>query len=444
MGRKKRRRVSVGTIFMLFLTALVIVVCVVFLAHIAGTDLYACSSAFMASLSEQNLLEREQPQSLMTERQTPAAEERRIPEISETPQAKSGITLPTARTKTLTLAVGGTVCASGAIRESVRQGATHYDFTSVFAGLVDVLSAADLSIVTLETLTAGETLGYGSYNAPTQLLTALRDCGVDVAALATERALDKGYEGLQITLGELTRLGMAYAGVRTEENGARSTNLIGVDGVQIAVLAYTYGLSDEGKAAVREEERSVVQLMDAEQMIADITKARLDGANLVVVLPHWGAKNKQETTENMRALARTLAEAGADVILGTHPNVVQQTERLNVTRSDGLEYETVVCYSLGSLLTDARTSENTAGMIARLNITYDPVSRRTTLGELACVPLYIARQREDGENVYRIVDTDNAEAISALAAKEQEAAADAAQSVRSITGQIQREEEGQG
>ena len=162
------------------------------------------------------------------------------------------------------------------------------------------------------------------------------------------------------------------------------------------------------------------------------------------MLPHWGTKNKQETPAEIRRLAVTLAEAGADIILGTHPNVVLETERLRVTRADGLDYETVVCYSLGSLLTDARAAENTAGMIAHLSVTYDPAVRRATLGELVCTPVYIARDRMDTATVYRVLDTDNMAALSALSAQEQRAAQEAAQAVRDITGQSQREEEGEG
>ena len=162
------------------------------------------------------------------------------------------------------------------------------------------------------------------------------------------------------------------------------------------------------------------------------------------MLPHWGTKNRQETPDSVRALARTLAEAGADIILGTHPNVVQGTERLRVTRSDGLEYEAVVCYSLGSLLTDARAPENTAGMVAYLTVAYDPTQRRAILGELACTPLYIASQREGGESVYRVVDVENAAAMDALTQDERAAAELAARTVREITGQSAREEEGQG
>ena len=90
-------------------------------------------------------------------------------------------------------------------------------------------------------------------------------------------------------------------------------------------------------------------------------------------------------------MAERMAQAGADVILGTHPNVVQGVERISTVRSDGLTYETVVCYSLGCLLTDARDSENTAGMAVRLEMTYDPAVRRVWPGALEVTPLYIAR-----------------------------------------------------
>ena len=226
---------------------------------------------------------------------------------------------------------------------------------------------------------------------------------------------------------------MASTGVSL--HGGNSGTVMNIGGVQVALLAYTYGLSDEGKEKSQADERGAVAMIDTEAMVEDIVSARVNGADVVVVLPHWGTKNKQETPDNVRALARTLAEAGADVILGTHPNVVQGTERLSVTRSDGLTYESIVCYSLGSLLTDARTPENTAGMIAQLEITYDPVTRRTSLGELQITPVYIARQREDNQNVYRVVDAGNAQAVSALSPQEQAAAQEAAQLVSKMTGQ---------
>lgn len=427
---------------MLLLTALVLAGCVGFLALIAGEDLYQRTGDFIRSLSERGFFEQ-------AERN---AQEQSAPPLPQaTPETEAGESAPLTPSPapvreayTFTLAAAGTVYAPKAIRESAMEDAEHYDFSPVFAGLGTLLSDADLAIATLETTTAGSEKGYGNYNTPPQILDALRERGVDLISLATERALDKGYEGLRLTVDELTARGLACAGVELEPPPTGKTNLIGIGGIQVAVLAYAYGLSEDGMARTRESERSAVWTMDSARMIADITKARVDGANVVIVLPHWGTKNKQETPENVRRLAVTLAEAGADIILGTHPNVVQGTERLSVTRADGLTYETVVCYSLGSLLTDSSAPENTAGMVARLSVTYDAQARRVTLGELACTPVYVARQRQESQTVYRVVDTDNAEAIASLTEAERTAARAAAEGVREITGQQRREEEGQG
>lgn len=385
---------SAGTKAMLVLTSVVVVACIVFLARILSrapdmSDAYALLPAEKMVVDEPD----EQPQATavptpVQAKSTPAPEK-------ENPVLR------------MTLAAAGTVYAPKAIRESVEERGGHYDFSSVFKGLGDTLSRADLSIVTLETTVAGKEEGYDNYNTSPQILDALRDAGVDLVALATERALDKGYKGLDITRSELTSRGMACAGIR--DDGQSAAAMLNVGGIQVAVLAYSYGLSDTGKAKTQNDARGVLAMLDTERMTRDITRARAEGAQVVIVLPHWGTKNKQEIPQNVRAMAKVLARAGADVILGTHPNVVQETERLHITRADGLEYETVVCYSLGSLLTDARTEQNTAGMAAFLPIEYNQQTRHVTLGELEVTPLYIARNRENGRSVYRVVNAEDEE-----------------------------------
>jgi len=208
------------------------------------------------------------------------------------------------------------------------------------------------------------------------------------------------------------------------------------------VLAYAYGLSEEGAKKTENDRLGALAMLSISDMVRDITEARVSGANLVIVLPHWGTKNKAETADTVRHMARQLATAGADVILGTHPNVPQGTERLTVTRADGLEYDAVVCYSLGALLTDARTDENTAGMVAHVPVTYDPSTRRAEIGGMYCTPVYIARQHEDGEAVYRVVDAEDRQQIEKLAESEREAAKAAVELIRSVTAGD--EQEGQG
>jgi len=443
--RKKpvRNSISAGTLIMLLVTTLALAGCVVFLLVIAGDEMNSHAHELNRMIEETGatLLAETESDPVTADTPRPTAS----PQMAQTlPSAQATPEVRTREVSVFTLAAAGTIYAPKAIRTGAKTETGEYDFAPVFAGLGDALSSADLAIVTLETMTAGEEKGYGNYNAPVQLLDALRDAGVDLVSLGTERALDKGYDGLQITMGELTARGIMHAGVSAADGTAKKTDLIGINGIQAAVLAYSYGLSEEGKESASPDEQAVVSVMNIQQMMQDIRQARVDGADVVIVLPHWGTKNKPETPEELRTMAAALAQAGADVILGTHPNVVQGTERLTVTRSDGLEYDAVVCYSLGSLLTDARTEENTAGMVAHLSIVYDPASRRVSLGSLASLPVYVAREKEDGRYAYRIVDVENAQAVSALDMQEQEAARRAAEHVREITGQSDMEDEGQG
>lgn len=421
----KKPRFSVGSIVMLLVTAFAVLGMAAFLTLIAGDDVYERTRAVFGSLAEQTESMTAAPTASPTA--APTIEATAEPTASPAPTAT-----PDLEPRRITIAAAGTIYAPKAVRESAQEGTDHYDFTTTFEGLSGALADADLSIVTLETAAAGREKGYGNYNTSPQLLDALRMNGVNFVSLATERALDKGYDGLDITVSELTSRSMGYAGVYPDGVNTGAA-MLGVGGVQVAVLAYTYGLSDEGRERTKGDSRGVVALMENQRVVRDITQARVDGANIVVVLPHWGTKNHAQTPDTVHAMAQSMAQAGADVILGTHPNVVQGMERLQTVRSDGLTYETVVCYSLGCLLTDARDSENTAGMAVRLEMVYDPAARRASPGELTVTPLYIARQREDSGIVYRVVDAENEQAIQSLTATEQAAAEQAAKRVRDAT-----------
>ena len=432
----RRGRISPGTVLMLVLTALAVIGSILFFALLVGDDLYERTEEFVRSLAEEGLFEAE-PIYLLAPEPTP------MPNlwVEDTPAPTPPCATPTPvpAPVTISIAAAGAVYAPKTVRESADYGG-RYDFDAVFAGLGDTLAKADLAIATLETTTAGRDKGFDNYNTAPEILDALRACGVDLLALSTERMLDKGYEGLDLTVSEITARGLAYAGVLSEDENPATMMRIG--GVQVAVLAYTYGLSDEGAALTGNDQRAVAALMDRQKMFSDIRQARVDGADVVIVLPHWGTKNITEIPVNVRQLAEELAQAGADIILGTHPNVPQSTERIRTTRTDGLEYETVVCYSLGNLLTDARTPENTAGMVAHVSVTHDPVTRRTTLGEMYCTPVYIARQRVQEETVYRVVDAESAKALEALTQEEQQAAQAAVQRIREATQADEREGEG--
>ena len=317
----KKPRFSLGSIVMLLATLFVVIGMAAFLTLIAGDGVYERTRAVFGLLADQT------EEATATPTGVPTASP--MPEITEGPTpSPSPTATPVLEPKRLTIAAAGTIYAPKTVRESVQEGTDHYDFMTTFEGLSGALENADLSIVTLETLAAGREKGYGNYNTTPQILDALRAVGVNFVSLATERALDKGYDGLDITASELTSRSIGFAGVYPDgtNTGAAMAN---IDGVQVAVLAYTYGLSDEGRERTRDDSRGVVAMMD--------TSAR--GARY-----HAGARGRREHRRRSAALGNekpradagyrarrwraSMAQAGADVIFGTHPNVAQGVERL--------------------------------------------------------------------------------------------------------------------
>ena len=325
--------------------------------------------------------------------------------------------------RSFTLAAAGSVSAPRAIREAAR-GRASFDFSTVFLGFGASLKDADLALCTLETLTDGGQ-PYDGANAPEALLDALKTAGFTLVSLATEHLLDKGYSGLDVTLSSLTSRGIESVGVR--EPGEIPGTILRLSGVQTAVLGYTYGLGEASGGG-----QEFVPLLSEEEIRKDIVRVRSEGAEAVVLLLHWGVKNRAEPPDSIRALAVRLAEAGADVILGAHSGVVQSCETLKVTRADGRSYEAFVCYSLGSLLSDARSEENAAGVVLRLPMEYDPDRRLLHFGPYSATPTYMARQEEEGKTAWRLVEADSDAALSALTDEQRESAFRSAARIRSV------------
>lgn len=433
--RKRKRRISFGTVLMLLLTASTLCLAGVFIARIAGNDLKVQTAHLWNEIAGSMKIPGMLPvdDGLKPSASTPEPAQATAP-TPEPPPVSTPVPQPTEHT--ITISAVGSLYAPKNIRQSGYDSKREaYDFTDIFARIKPYISQSDLTLATLETYFAGKEAGYGNYNAPTELLDALRGSGVDLLSLASEYAFEKGPEGLGQTLAEIASRGMIAAGAFADAQEAGRAQVFQINDVQIAVLAYTYGFSENSQSKARAAERKAVPVIDQSAMIRDIANVRKAGADLVIVMPHWGTKNKTEVASSTRSLARALAEAGADLIIGAHPNVVQKAERMTVTRSDGAKHEAYVAYSLGSFLTDSREAKNTAGMILQVEIAYDPQTRSVRFEEVSYMPTYIQRLRSGEAYAYRIVAAGDASYISELDASTQKAIESARQSVAETLGE---------
>lgn len=430
--KKRRRGLSLGSWVMLIFTTTVLMGCFGFMTRIAGDDMNAENVLHVLTQTiEIPALRGRQAQNMPGATAVPAKTT-----AAPTPTPQPHVTptpAPTARV--VEIQAVGTIAAPKNVRQSVYASESKtYDFTEIFEGVRDTLVEGDLTIATVETTFAGKEAGYGSYNAPVQLLDALKTSGVDLLSLGTERALEMGYDGLMETISQVQSRGFMYAGAYEREEDVGSAKIFQINDVQVAVLAYTYGLSDNSKDKTKKANRFSVPTIDLETMKNDIVTARKAGAELVIVLPHWGTKNKEATNSDVYALAQSLADAGADIILGAHSNIVQGVEKLTAQRADGTTPDCYVAYSLGSFLTDSRDAANTAGVILSLRVEVDPVTRRLTITQPQYVPTYIRYFKDDGLYRYPIVKTTDEALRAQLSEKERKALEKAHERIVSTMG----------
>ncbi len=222
----------------------------------------------------------------------------------------------------------------------------NYDFSENYKYVSSIINAADFSIVNLETVTAGPESRYTSYplfNTPASILDALDSAGFCALVTANNHSLDRGKDGVIATLEEIDKREILHTGSYSEPGN----NYLTYDfkGYEISILAYTQHLNGNDPL-LSAEEKFMINVMDREKIINDIENAKVH-SNLVIVYLHWGNEYTRNTEEWQTAYAKVLFEAGADVILGTHPHVVRPAETMVINGKPRY-----VIYSMGNFISN--------------------------------------------------------------------------------------------
>ncbi|HEU4384433.1 MAG TPA: CapA family protein [Anaeromyxobacteraceae bacterium] len=254
----------------------------------------------------------------------------------------------------LTLGAVGDVLMHGAVKESAAlhrdtRGGDEDGYGWIYAEVSDLLSAPDLTFANLESpIAPASDRGSRSYvfNAPPAAARALRAAGVDLVSVANNHVFDQGRAGFLETLRRLDEAGLEWVGAGTPpaEAGPR---LLEAKGLRLAFLAWTRFFNDDGNACAPPGPCLRAALLDPERAVAAVREAAAS-ADAVVVSLHWGDEYAPEPRAEDVALAHRLAEAGALVILGHHPHVLQPVELHR--RPDGRV--SVIAYSLGNFVSN--------------------------------------------------------------------------------------------
>lgn len=233
-----------------------------------------------------------------------------------------------------------------------------FDYSMSLAAVAPLFHGADLAVVNLETTLRPEPpyTGYPCFRSPEVLADALADAGVDVALLANNHCCDGGGSGIGYTVAALERAGIAHTGVfRDSADYARNRVLrIERGGIRFALLNYTYGTN-----GLSVPEGRIVHRLDTLLMARDLKAAKDEASDCIVVCVHWGEEYARRPGIAQRTVARFLRRHGADLIVGSHPHVVQSFEG---------DEGGFTLYSLGNFVSNQRKRYCDGGLVAEVEV----------------------------------------------------------------------------
>lgn len=267
-----------------------------------------------------------------------------------------------------------------------------YDFHDMYSYVAESLSNADLTIGNLETtINTADTKyrGYPTFNSPVSLLDTLKDVGIDFLTLANNHMLDTRFEGMCSTVTQVEEYGFVHAGAFRTKEEKEVPVLMEINGIHIGFLSYTDLINGmekySGKAAL-EYGVSYLKKADIKEQVQVLKDA---GAELVICMPHWGIEYKRHHNATQEAWARRMIEAGVDVVLGSHPHMVQPIEWLTVETEDG-ERTGLVAWSLGNFVSNMSNQYTDSGIILDFTVIKD-MAGNITISDVGYVPIYVWR-----------------------------------------------------
>ena len=275
-----------------------------------------------------------------------------------------------------------------------------YDFHDNFEYVKPWLKQADLVLGDFEgTVNKDHYLaGYPLFNAPGEVMDAIKDAGYQVLDLAHNHILDSQIEGVISTADAIEKAGMTPVGVYTHESRDKAPLVIKeVNGIKVAILAYSYGFNGIEQSISQEDYNRYLSDLDEDKMKAEIERAEKE-ADITIIMPQMGVEYQIEPTEEQKKLYHKMIDWGADIIFGGHPHVVEPAETVEKEGDKKL-----IIYSMGNFISNQRIEtmqdvENAKwterGVL--MDVTIKKKSGKTTIETAQAHPSWVSRTPKGG------------------------------------------------
>lgn len=291
-------------------------------------------------------------------------------------------------------------------------GAGGYDFSACFQDVVGLLSDANLTILNLEGNFCGEPYGTDTTSAPVELARALKNAGVDIVQMANSCSVNNGISGLTKTLTNLRSVGLEPVGAWASSGEFESSGgytICEIDGIRVAIVAFTKGVGSRGLPTGSEDcvnllytdYATTYEDVDTAGIKAVLQAAASEKPDITIALLHWGSEYNDTVSSTQEKIISLMQKQGVDVIIGTHPHLVQQISYDSATGK-------LVAYSLGDFFGDASRSGTAYSIVLDLEITRDADSGETRVTNYSYTPIYTLSESEASNGQRQVVRIEEA------------------------------------
>jgi len=275
-----------------------------------------------------------------------------------------------------------------------------YNFDHLFKQLSEDIKAADIAVINQETILGTKKMGYSGYPrfcSPTAVGHSITKAGFDIVLHANNHTMDRGVEGILTTLNYWERYPkITPLGIYGSTEDANQIAYIEKNGITFAFLNYTYGLNGN---TLPLSKSYLVNMMDKNKLKAHLKEARKK-ADFVIVFPHWGSEYVYKANKYQKEYATFFNEQGVDLIIGSHPHVLQPIEWFEGKNG----HKTLVYYSLGNYISSMDYTDRMLGGIANVTIVKD--REKTYIKKASITPIVTHYERGGNHNftVYKLSD----------------------------------------
>lgn len=267
-------------------------------------------------------------------------------------------TAPIIKCDTVRLMFGGDLMQHLPQVTAARSADGSYDYTESFAYVAPMFRDADIAIINLETTitTTSHYTGYPCFASPIAVVDQLAEMGIDIALLANNHCCDRGARGIDTTIEELTSRNIRHVGAYRDSTDYAENNILYFDShdIRFALVNYTFGTN-----GIPTPKNHHVNLIDTIAIKRDLATINHDSVDLIIACMHWGNEYERKQNREQVRLRDLLRREGVDIIIGSHPHVVQPFEA---------DSTTITFYSLGNLVSNQQRRYCDGGIIAEIEV----------------------------------------------------------------------------